>query len=445
MTTQPAKGVRDIPPEEKALKNKVVATLQRVFEIYGFAPLETPILQRYETLAAKFAAGEASDALKETFKLTDQGGRELGLRFDLTVPLAAYIAQNPTLKMPFKRYEMGQVFRDGPIKAGRLRQFWQCDVDIVGSDSLLADAEILAVVDTAFKKLGLDIVIKVNSRKILNGILEQAGIAEKERDSAIIALDKLDKIGKEGVSKELGERGYSARQIDDLFSLVKENITLAELKKKLTSKEGIEGIVQLEELFSYLKAMNVRSAVFDVSLARGLAYYTGAVFEAYLKKGKTIPKITSSVAAGGRWDNMIGSYLGGSSGGGSRVVPALGVAFGLEPIMDTLKLEGKVPAQPPAQIYVIPIGTGLTDTGDTVLNQSLVLTQQLREQGISTSMCLGKKGVSKNLEYASVLGFPYVAIIGEDELKRNKVKLRDMQTGGEGMLSVKDIVKKIKG
>lgn len=428
MTTQPAKGVRDIPPEEKALKNKVVATLQRVFEIYGFAPLETPILQRYETLAAKFAAGEASDALKETFKLTDQGGRELGLRFDLTVPLAAYIAQNPTLKMPFKRYEMGQVFRDGPIKLGRMRQFWQCDVDIVGSDSLLADAEILAVVDTAFKKLGLDIVIKVNSRKILNGILEQAGITEKERDKAIIALDKLDKIGKEGVSKELEERGYSARQIDGLFSLVKENLTIAELKKKLTNKEGIEGIVQLEELFSYLKAMNVRSAIFDVSLARGLAYYTGTVFEAYLKKGK----ITSSIAAGGRYDNLIGSYMGGG-----RQVPALGIAFGLEPIMDTLKLEGKVPAQPPASIYVIPIGTA------NILNQSLAIAQQLREQGISTSISLGKKGVSKNLEYAGVLGFPYVVIVGEDELKKNKVKLRDMQTGEEQLLTVKEVGKKV--
>ncbi|MEK6950133.1 MAG: histidine--tRNA ligase [Nanoarchaeota archaeon] len=429
MTLQPAKGVRDLPPEEKALKNKVVETLRKVFEIYGFAPLETPILQRYETLAAKFAAGEASDALKETFKLQDQGGRELGLRFDLTVPLAAYIAMNPTLKLPFKRYEIGQVFRDGPIKTGRYREFWQCDVDIVGSDSLLADAEVLAVIDTAFKKLGLDIVIKVNNRKILNGILEQAGIGIQEKESAIIAIDKLDKIGKDGVSKELQERGYSAKQIEGIFALIKENMSLAELKKKLTSKEGIEGLVQLEELFSYLTAMNVRSVVYDVSLARGLAYYTGAVFEAYLKKGK----ITSSVAAGGRWDNMIGNYIGGN-----RMVPAVGVAFGLEPIMDTLRLERKVPAQPPAQVYVLPIDMSKTS------QESLAIVQQLREQGISTAVSLGKKGVSKNLEYANALRIPYVVIVGEDELRKNKVKLRDMQTGEEQLLTVKEVGKKLK-
>ncbi len=424
MTLQPAKGVRDIPPEEKALKNKVVETLRKVFEMYGFAPLGTPILQRYETLAAKFAAGEASEALKETFTLTDQGGRQLGLRFDLTVPLAGYMAMNPTLKLPFKRYEIGQVFRDGPIKTGRYREFWQCDIDVVGSDSLLADAEVLAVIDTAFKKLGLDIVIKVNSRKILNGLLEQAGITEKE--GAIMAIDKLDKIGKEGVSKELVERGYSATQVDGIFSLIKENMSLAELKKKLTSREGLEGLGQLEELFSYLKAMKVRSVVYEVSLARGLAYYTGTVFEAYLKKGK----ITSAVAAGGRWDDMIGKYIGGN-----RVVPAVGVAFGLEPIMDTLRLEGRIPRQPPAKVYVIPIGT---------VTESLAIAQQLREKGISTSISLGKKSVSKNFEYANSMGFPYAVIVGEEELKKNKVTLRDMQSGEEQLLTVKEVVKRLK-
>ncbi|HLC70418.1 MAG TPA: ATP phosphoribosyltransferase regulatory subunit, partial [Candidatus Nanoarchaeia archaeon] len=308
MELQTAKGVRDIPPEEKALKNQVVNTLTQVFELYGFAPLETPILERYETLAAKFAAGEASDALKETFTLTDQGDRKLGLRFDLTVPLARFMAMNPMLKMPFKRYEVGQVFRDGPLKLGRYREFWQCDIDTIGSNSMLADAEVLAVVDAVFKKLELDIIMKVNNRKVLNGILEQAGIADtKEKEQAIIAIDKLDKIGKEGVTKELQERGFSKKQIDIIFALVKENISVAELKKKLTNAEGLAGIQELEELFLYLKAMNISTAQFDVSLARGLAYYTGSVFEARLKKGQ----ISSSVAGGGRWDNMIGGFMGG--------------------------------------------------------------------------------------------------------------------------------------
>ena len=424
MELQTAKGVRDIPPEEKALKNKVVQTLTQVFELYGFAPLETPILERYETLAAKFAAGEASDALKETFRLKDQGDRELGLRFDLTVPLARFIAMNPTLKMPFKRYELGPVFRDGPIKLGRYRQFWQCDVDIIGSNSMLADAEVLAVVNAAFRKLKLDVVIKVNNRKILNGILAQAGITDKE--SAIIAIDKLDKIGKEGVTQELKVRGYANSQIERLFSLIKEGVTVKELKNKLTNPEGTAGITQLEELFGYLAELGVKNAVFDVSLARGLAYYTGTVLEAYLKKGK----ITSSLAAGGRWDTMIGSFIGGN-----REIPAVGVAFGLEPIMDTLRLEGKVPGTPPAQVYVLPINTP---------KESLQIVQQLREQGISASISLGKKGVSKNLEYASSLGIPYVLIIGEDELKRNKVLLREMQTGTEQLLAVREVVNRLK-
>ncbi len=427
MELQTAKGVRDIPPEEKALKNQVVQTLQEVFELYGFAPLETPILERYETLAAKFAAGEASDALKETFKLTDQGGRELGLRFDLTVPLARFMAMNPMLKMPFKRYEVGQVFRDGPIKTGRYREFFQCDVDIIGSSSMLADAEIVAVVDAVFKKLGLDTIIKINNRKVLNGILEQAGIADAgEKEQAIVAIDKLDKIGKEGMGKELQERKFSKKQIDNIFALVKENISLTELKKKLTNVEGQQGILELEELFLYLKAMNVSTVQFDVSLARGLAYYTGTVFEVRLKKGT----INSSVAGGGRWDNMIGSFRGGG-----REVPAVGVAFGLEPIMDTLRLEKKVKSKAAAQVYVIPINT---------VAESLQTVQELRENGIATSFSLGKKGVSKNLEYASSLGIPYVIIIGEDELKKKKVLLRDMNDGTEQLLALKEVIKKLK-
>src|SRR3989344_2715673 len=169
MELQTAKGVRDIPPEEKILKNKVMDTLREIFELYGFMPLETPILERFETLAAKGGAGADSDALKETFTLKDQGDRKLALRFELTTSLARYVGMNPTLKMPFKRYEMGQVFRDGPIKLGRYREFWQCDIDTIGSASLLADAEIVGVVNTVFKKLDLNVIIKVNNRKVLNG------------------------------------------------------------------------------------------------------------------------------------------------------------------------------------------------------------------------------------------------------------------------------------
>ncbi len=418
MELQTAKGVRDIPPEEKLLKNQVVRTIQAVFELYGFQPLETPILERYETLTAKFAAGEASDALKETFKLKDQGDRDLGLRFDLTVPLARYIAMNPMLKLPFKRYELGPVFRDGPIKLGRYREFWQCDADIIGASSLLAEAELLALVQTVFNKLQLDVVIKVNNRKILNGLLEQSGITQKE--SAIIALDKLDKIGKDGVQKELLERGYQKKQIDAVLSLVSQSASLPQLKKKLTSEEAQQGLREIEELFSYLAAMGAKKVVFDISLARGLAYYTGTVYEAYLRKGQ----ITSSLAAGGRWDAMIGKFLGGN-----REIPAVGVAFGLEPIMDTLRLQKKE-APAPITLFVIPINT---------LTESLKIIQQFREAGIPASLAL-KKSLSKNLEYASALGVPFSVIIGEEEMKKNKVLLRDMQAGKEQLLSAKKVI-----
>ena len=424
MKIQIAKGVQDVQPEEKILKNKVVATLKEAFELYGFAPLETPLFERYETLAAKFAAGEASDALKETFKLTDQGKRKLGLRFDLTVPLARYVAMNPTLKLPFKRYEVGSVFRDGPIKAGRARQFWQCDVDTIGSRSMLADAEIVALIAAGFDKLNLDVVVKVNNRKLLNGILEQAGIKKKEE--AIIAIDKLAKIGVPGVTKELKERGYKDKQIKDVFSLIEVGVSLRDLKKKITSEEGKEGLSELEEVFGYLRKMGVKSAKFDVSLARGLAYYTGTIFEAFAKKGK----ITSSLAAGGRWDDMVGGFMGGN-----RIVPAVGGSFGLVPIIESLKEKEELVKKTLVQVYIVPINT---------VNESLKVLSDLRKAGISTDISLGKKGVTKNLQYADALSIPYVLIIGPDELKKKKVLLRDMNSGEEKLLTLSQVVKLLK-
>jgi len=424
MELQTAKGVRDIPPEEKILKNKVMDTLREVFELYGFMPLETPILERFETLAAKGGAGADSDALKETFTLKDQGDRKLALRFELTTSLARYVGMNPTLKMPFKRYEMGQVFRDGPIKLGRYREFWQCDIDTIGSASLLADAEIVGVVNTVFKKLDLNVIIKVNNRKVLNGILEQAGIKDKE--SAIIALDKYDKIGKKGVIAELERRGYSTQQIDSLFKIVVNQPAIEDLKEKITTQEGLAGISELQELFAYLKNMNINNAQFDISLARGLGYYTGTIFEVYCPDSP----VSSSLAGGGRWDTMIAKLVGNNNN-----IPAVGLAFGLEPIMDTLKAMKKTTLKTAAKVYIIPIST---------ITESLRIVQQLREKGIAADFCLGKKGVSKNLDYANTLGIPYVMIIGDNELAKKKVLLRDMNDGTEQLLSLNDAIRKLK-
>lgn len=415
MKLQTAKGVQDFPPEEKILKNEVVDTLKEVFELYGFAPLETPVLERFETLSAKFAAGVGSDVAKEIFRLKDQGNRKLGLRFDLTVPLARFIGMNPTLKMPFKRYEIGRVFRDGPIKLGRKREFWQADVDVIGSSSMLADAELLAIADEVFKKLGLKVVIKVNNRKLLDGILDAVGIKKKEE--AIISIDKLEKIGEAGVKKELKGKGLS-KGVNSLLKILKvKNLSL--LKKKIKDNEGIK---ELEELFGFLRLLKVK-VDFDPSLARGLAYYTGTVFEVFLKKGE----VTSSLAAGGRWDKMIGGFLGKGE------YPAVGIAFGLSPITEVLK--SKKSRKTLVKVFVIPIKT---------IKQSLKVVQKLREERINADIDLVGRGISKNLNYASSLGIPYVIFVGERELKAGKVKLRDMETGDEVLLTVKDVVKRLR-
>src|SRR3989344_5380639 len=277
MEMQTAKGVKDLSPEEKTLKNKVVNTITKTFELYGFAPLETPILERYETLAAKYGAGAESDVLKETFKLQDQGGRQLGLRFEFTTSLARFVAQNPTLKMPFKVYQCGSNFRDGPTKLGREREFWQEDADTIGTPSMLAEAEQIALLCDVFRQLNFKFVIKVNNRKILNGILKQSGIAEVRE--ALIAIDKLDKIGKPGVADELKQRGYGKAQSDKVFSFLTKGATVSSLKKKITDEEGKQGIAELEELFGYLKIVKIKEIEFDLSLARGQAYYTGTVIE----------------------------------------------------------------------------------------------------------------------------------------------------------------------
>jgi len=416
MQLQTAKGVRDFPPEEKILRNQIVETLKKNFENYGFSPLETPILERYETLAAKYAGG--SEILKETFKLKDQGNRTLGLRFDLTVPLARFVGINPTLKLPFKRYEIGRVFRDGPIKLGRYREFWQCDCDTIGTKSMLAEAEILSMANDIFKKLGLNVTIKVNNRKLLNGILEEAGI-DRYKEDVILVIDKLKKISEAGIKKELQLMGINNTQIQNLLKLLKQK----DLKKiKLSNEEGQQGLKELKELFSYLK----NKIEFDSSLARGLAYYTGTVFEVFLKKGK----ITSSLAGGGRWDRMIGNYLETE-----KKYPAVGIAFGLEPIVETLKTKQKQPTKTPTKVFLIPIQTQ---------KQTFKIAEEFRKAGINTDLDIMDRGISKNLNYANSLNIPYVVFIGEEELKKNKLKLKDMQSGKEGYLTKQQIINKLK-
>ena len=422
MNLQLPKGTQDFSPEEKILRNKIVSTLKEVFELYGYAPLETPVFERYEILASKYAGG--AEILKETFRLKDQGGRDLGLRYDLTVPLARYIGMKPNIKMPFKRYQIGEVFRDGPVASARYRQFLQCDADVIGSSSMATDAEIVSLAYMAFCKLNLEVNVKVNNRKLLNDILDYCGIEKEKQEAVILSIDKLEKLGMEVVKNELREQRIDDKKISTILSLIiikgSNEEKISQLKKFLKNSDGLN---EIEELLNYLKNINLEAA-FDVSLARGLAYYTGTVFEAILKNSK----IKSSAAGGGRHDNMISSFLGKGS------YPAVGISFGVDRIYDALMEKEKTAIKTNTKVYVIPIKT---------LNESMRIAQQLRDAGINTDIDLLDKGPSKNLEYANSLGIPFVIFVGKKELQENKLKLRDMKSGNEEMNDIREIIKKL--
>lgn len=427
------RGMRDYPPEEKLLREELVSLLKETFERYGFNPIETPLVERWEILAAKYGGGE--EILKETFRLRDQGGRELGLRYELTTSLARFIGMNPTIKRPFKAYQLGPVFRDGPIKRGRLRQFWQCDVDTIGTKSLLAEAELLSLALDFFSQLGLEVEIRVNSRKLLRDLIEPEAqlLAARGLDpvSIILSLDKLERAGPEGVAAELREKGLKEEEIARLLGLAEVRGTNEERLAALRSRVKSAGLDELEELFRYLDRPERERVVFTPSLARGLAYYTGTVFEVYLKGGG----FTSSLAAGGRYDELIGQFLGTG-----EEIPAVGLSFGLEPIAEVYRYRERkgTGRRSVAQVYVVPIGTGMILEGWRTL-------QRLRRAGIKADMDLLGRGVSANLEYANAYGIPYALLLGEDELSQGKVKLHDMASGEEELLSLEEAIAKVAG
>ena len=414
MELKRAKGTEDFPPEKKILRNEIVTKLQKVFERYGYNPLETPILERYETLSAKYAGG--SEILKETFQLRDQGDRQLGLRYDLTVPLARFIAMNPQIAFPFKRYQIEKVFRDGPVTKARIREFYQCDVDVIGVKSISADIEIIQLALDALKELNLKGIIKVNSRKLLNDIIEYSNIT-KDKDSIIFSIDKLYKIGKENVEIELKEKGLGENQVKEIMSLISVSGTNDQKLEKISKKINTEGIRELKEILKFFK----KDVEFDPTLARGLSYYTGTVFEIVLKD----KSLGCSIGGGGRYDNMIGAFKEG------KEIPAVGISFGLEPITFTLGNLRK-PKKTITQIYIIPIKT---------FKESIKVAKKLRDGNINVDLDLNDRNISKNLNYANKLEIPYVIFIGKEELKQKKVKIRDMKTGKEKLLTIQQIIK----
>ncbi len=421
---QTAKGVRDIYPEDGIILERALSVLRKNFVLYGFNPLDTPILEMFETLSSKYTGG--AEILKETFRLTDQGKRDLGLRYDLTVPFARFVATNPVLKMPFKRYQIGRVFRDGPISPNRLREFTQCDCDVVGTKSIAADAECVELFLRCFSELGLPVVVRVNNRKILDAVMDALKIKLDMRERVILAVDKLDKKLVADVQKEIVELGISSAVVEKLFEVLNAtggNAKVLAVVEKLIGNEN-EGVKELREL---LELCNSEDVVFVPSLARGLAYYTGSIFEVYVKDGS----IKSSIGSGGRYDKMIGMLMGSS-----QEYPAVGCSFGLDVILNALKAKEKNVARSVVQVYIVPIGLRLT--------QVWWVVQGLRAKGISTDVSFAGKGVSKGLDFASKLGIPYVAIIGDKELAVKKVMLKDMNKGGEQLLSLADVVKKVR-
>ncbi len=418
MEIKNARGTRDISGGDAVLRQRIVSTLRSVFELYGYNPLETPSLERFETLASKYAGGD--EILKEVFKLKDQGDRELALRYDLTVPLARFIASNPNLKMPFKRYAIGNVYRDGPLKLGRYREFAQCDVDVVGSGSVASDAEMVNIALAAFEKLGLDVVVKVNSRKILDAILEKAEIPKEKSETVILSIDKLEKLGKEAVEKELEGKGIAASVVVKLMQY----IGIAGNNNEKMEKLGkiIGGCIGLEEVGNVLNLAGSRNVEFDVSLARGLSYYTGTVFEAFLKKSE----ITSSVAAGGRYDRMIGSFVNNG-----RDYPAVGISFGLDVIADAMKLGKKAAEAAVVKAFVISIGED---------KRAAEVVGQLRKAGVNCDADFSGK-VGKAIEYANYYRIPFVVFVGKKEGK--KVKVRDMRTGKEKLVAAGSVSKAV--
>jgi|ETNmetMinimDraft_2_1059921.scaffolds.fasta_scaffold01419_7 histidyl-tRNA synthetase len=419
MTLQLPKGTRDLRPEEAIVKNKIVATLKNVFEMYGYNPLETPAFERYDILASKYAGG--AEILKETFKFEDQGKRELCLRYDLTVPMCRFVGMNPNIKLPFKRYAIGEVFRDGPVEKARYRQFTQCDVDIVGITGMTADAEIITLTSRAFKKLGFDVLIKVNNRKLLNDLLLNAGVKKGKLETVLLSIDKLEKFGLETVKKELKQKKIDNKAVNNIIKIINikgtNNDKINKIKKLLKDSEGVDEVI---ELISLLKILNV-NAEFDISLARGLTYYTGTVTEVYLKNSK----VKTSVCAGGRYDKIIGSFLGRGD------YPAVGISFGLDRIYDAYVEKSETGQKTVTRVYIIPINT---------FKESLKIAEELRNENVNVDIDLTGKGPSKNLQYANSLGIPYVLFVGKEELKQGKVKLKDMNSGKEKLMSAEDLV-----
>ncbi|MFH1977700.1 MAG: histidine--tRNA ligase [Candidatus Aenigmatarchaeota archaeon] len=424
---QPPRGTRDFMPEEMVKRNYMFRTISEVFESFGFKPLETPAFESWELLAKKGGGGD--EVKNEIYYFKDKSDRELGLRFDLTVPMTRVVASNPQLPKPFKRYQIGRVWRYDRPQAGRFREFWQADVDVVGSASMKADSECLLVAVRALEALGFQkFVVRVNNRKILNGLIELVKI--KDRVGVFRSLDKLEKIGKKGVMEELSSKNVSKKDAEKLFSLIELKGKPDDMIKKGRSllkgiKIAEEGMDELETMITEAKMYEISDyIIFDFSLVRGLDYYTGPIFEVFEKGFENL----GSISAGGRYDKMIGMY--------GRDTPATGISLGIERIYEIMKERKMFKTSGVTKAFVLCMN-------DSVRKDAIKLSQELRKNNINNEIDLIGRDFRKQLDYANSTNIPFVVFVGEKEVKTKKFTLKDMKSGKQELFSLQDLIKKL--
>ncbi|MBR6639328.1 MAG: histidine--tRNA ligase [Muribaculaceae bacterium] len=444
------KGTHDFSPAEMARRNYIFDTIRDVFRLYGFKQIETPAMENLSTLMGKY--GEEGDKLlfkilnsgdflsKADRSLIDAGDCvrltsqlcEKGLRYDLTVPFARYVVQHRNeLQFPFKRFQIQPVWRADRPQKGRYREFYQCDADIIGSDSLINEIELLQLIDEVFSRLKINITIKLNNRKVLAGIAELIGAPEKIVDITV-AIDKIDKIGIDNVNAELCERGLSEDAIATLQPILAIDGSLNERIDKLasvlaSSETGMLGVKELREVIEGVNALGLQATLdLDVSLARGLNYYTGTIIEV---KAQNVQ--IGSITGGGRYDNLTGVF-------GLPDVSGVGISFGADRIYDVLNTLDLYPAETSSATTVM-----FTNFGTAEAAASMKMIKQLRAAGISAEIYPENAKMKKQMGYADALKVPYVAIVGENELAENKMMLKEMATGSQQLLSVEEAIQKL--
>ena len=453
MATKPGipKGTRDFSPVEMAKRNYIFDTIREVFHLYGFSQIETPSMENLSTLMGKY--GEEGDKL--LFKIQNSGDYfsgitdeellsrnaaklaskfcEKGLRYDLTVPFARYVVMHrDEITFPFKRFQIQPVWRADRPQKGRYREFYQCDADVVGSNSLINEVELVQMIDAVFNKFGIRVSIKVNNRKILTGIAEIIGEADKIVDITV-AIDKLDKIGLDNVNAELASKGISQEAIDKLQPIILLSGTNEEkietLKSVLSASEtGLKGVEESEFILKHVAQLGVKSEVeLDLTLARGLNYYTGAIFEV-----KALDVQIGSISGGGRYDNLTGVFgMDGMSG--------VGISFGADRIYDVLNQLDLYPKEAVNGTQLL-----FVNFGEKEAEYSLPILFKARTAGIRAEIYPDSAKMKKQMSYANSKMIPFVAIVGENEMNEGKVTLKNMTTGEQSLLSPDELINAIK-